>query len=590
MKKLILLLGICLQLLANDILVFNNEYKVVPLQKKLKRLIIGNKETINVSLLDNSSSKGTLLKIFGKKPGNTSILLIYRDNSIENYHIYVNENLGYIQKLINVIEPNLQLNKVGDGSTVITGVFQNPHDKKRIYEILQKGGIDTSKLMDLTKTKKVNKMIRTKLYLVAVNNQRAKDLGGVTGLGFFNKYVNANINPAAANAATFSGFLLDNLGNFSAQTGHSVVGTLNFLQTKGIASILDDTVLITTEDKNATFRVGGEIYIPTGITQNAGTAPTIQVESKEYGLKLTLTSKFMQTDGYMNIHVTIQDSAIDPDPTHNVSLGKNISIPAFISKNIQTNVVVKSAQVIALGGRLHSEESNSEEKIPLLGDIPLLGELFKHKIDNINATDLIFLLVPEIVDANENIDDTDFYQNFKKSSVTFHAKIMNKEEKHDEVNETKSEDINVTTMQPVIIEEENIAPQTTEPIEQKQTITVQKIKEPKSVAIQQEVPQQKKVKTEKQKVQTDTIKAKEAITEDKPELATYAVTAPKIFLRKNPVNGKRVNVWIKGHKFTTKESTDVNGTTWLKVKQNCYDTCKDVKNDLWISQKFTKKL
>jgi len=565
MKKILLLLGICLNLLANDILVFNNEYQVLPLQKKIKRLIVGNKETINVSLLDAVSAKGTLLKIFGKKTGNTSILVIYRDNSIENYHVYVNENLGYIQKMINIIEPNLSLSKVGNDSTVITGIFKDPHDKKRIYEILQKGGINIDKLMDLTKTQKVNKMIRTKLYLIAVDNQKAKDLGGVTGLSFFNKYVNATANAGAANAATFSGFLLDNLGNFTTSTGKSVLATLNFLQTEGVANILDDTVLITTEDKNATFRVGGEMYIPTGITQNVGTAPTIQVTSKEYGLKLTLTSKFMQTDGYMHINVDIQDSAIDTNIAHNVALGNGISIPSFISKNIQTNVVVKSEQVIALGGRLHSENSKSEEKIPVLGDIPVLGELFKHKIENLSTTDLIFLLVPEIVDANEEIDDTNFYRNFKNSSNILHAKVTdapkegvvdrNITEQTSEI--TQYSKANAILITPIIIEEENTKEansQTTLP-EDIQEITLE---------LQKEQPT--------------------------PTLQTYAVNTQKIFLREKPLNGKRVNVWKEGHKFTSDESKIINGIKWLKVNQDCFTTCKELDKDLWISQKYTQVL
>ena len=561
MKKILLLLGICFSLLANDILVFDNEYQILPLQKKVKKLIVGNKETINVSVLSTNPTKGTLLKIFGKKTGNTSILVLYRDNSIENYHVYVNENLGYIQKMINTIEPNLRLNKVGNGSTVISGVFKDPHDKKRIYEILQKGGVDIDKLMDLTNTQKVNKMIRTKLYLIAVDNQQAKDLGGVTGLGFFNKYLHVAANAGAANSATFSGFLLDNLGNFTSATGHSVLGTLKFLQTKGITTILDDTVLISTEDKNATFRVGGEIYIPTGITQNTGTAPTIQVTSKEYGLELTLTSKFMQTDGYMHINVDIQDSAIDPDITHNVSLGNGISIPSFISKNIKTNVVVRSKQVIALGGRLHNENSNSEEKLPLLGDIPGLGELFKHKIKNLSKTDLIFLLVPEIVDANENIDDTDFYKSFKDQSNILHAKIIYtpQRESKKESNATiiQPEESNSSMTPPVVIEEENTdgTKDQTQPKEDIQETSL-------------DLPQKKLT----------------------PALQTYEVNAQKIFLREKPVNGKRIDVWKKGHKFTSEKSKLIDGKIWLRVQQDCFDTCKDVNQDLWISKKYTKIL
>lgn len=558
MKKILLLLGICLNLLANDILVFNNEYQVLPLTKKIKSLIVGNKKIINVSLLNVNASHGKLLKIFGKKIGNTSILIVYKDNSIENYHVYVNENLGYIQKMINTIEPKLSLSKVGNGSTVITGVFKDPHDKSRIYEILKKGGIDTDKLMDLTKTQKVNKMIRTKLYLIAVNNQRAKDLGGVTGLSFFNKYVNGSINAGAANAATFSGFLLDNLGDFTSSTGNSVLATLNFLQTKGITNVLDDTVLITTEDKNATFRVGGELYIPTGITQNSGTAPTIQVESKEYGLKLTLSSKFMQTEGYMHINVDIQDSNIDPNIAHNVSLGQGISIPSFISKNIQTNVVVKSAQVIALGGRLYNENTKSEEKVPLLGDIPFLGELFKHNIENLSSNDLIFLLVPEIVDANENIDDTHFYQNFKDSTTHFNAKVLNKED---------------TTQKPMsktqTMQEENLAAE-------------------KPIIVSYESNEDLNDENNTKELLENNISITPTV--QIPKAQKYVIDTQKIFIRSAPVDGKPVSVWKKGHVFTTKAEKTLQGKTWLQIDQDCNHQCKNVDSSLWVVKRYTKKI
>lgn len=425
MKKILLLLSLCLSLLAEDIVVFENEYNVLALDKKVKKLIVGNKEILNVSLLTSASNPKTTLKLFGKKSGNTSILIMYRDKSIQNYHVYVNQNLGFIQKMVNVIEPNIHLNRVGDGSTVVAGSFQDPHEKSRVYSLLESAGIDMTKLMDITRTKKVNKMVRTKLYLVEINNQKAKDLGGVVGLGYFDEFTNILVNAQASTGATFSGFLLDHTGNYIAQTGNSITSTLNFLESKGIAKILDDTVLITTEDKNASFHVGGEVYIPVGLTQNIGMGPTIQLEEKEYGLRLTLTSKFMQKDNFMHMDIEIKDSEFDTNHEHDVQLGEFTVVPSFISKNIKTDIVAKSGQVIALGGRLHSEEMEAEEKIPLLGDIPLIGALFTRTVTKAKDNDLLFFLVPEIVDANENLDDSNFYQDFKDENNALHSTILN---------------------------------------------------------------------------------------------------------------------------------------------------------------------
>jgi len=541
MKKLILLLTLAISLLADDIVVFNNEYQVLLLEKKVKKLIVGNQDMINISLLDNSSKTSTLLKIFGKKTGNTSILIIYKDNSIENYHVYINENLGFIQKMINLIEPSLKISKVGDGSTVLEGNFKDPHNKARIFNILTSAGLNLEKLMDLTETQRVNKMIRTKLYLVEINNQKAEDLGGVTGLGFFNEYLNIAANPAAINGVTFSGWLLNNAGDFSSKTGNSVTGTLNFLQTKGIAKILDDTVLMTTEDQNASFRVGGEVYIPIGLTQNLGFAPTIQLEEREYGLRLTLTSKFLEKNDFMHLDVRIKDSEFDTNKEHYVQLGQDIFVPSFVSKNIQTNVVVKSGQVIVLGGRLHSEKTNIEEKIPLLGDIPAIGELFKHTVTTNKTSDLLFFLVPEIVDANEAIDETHFYRDFKQESHNFHKNLF-------DTNQT------INMPQKEILQEESVV----------------LMQEPEIIIETQEKPYLPKVELQKEK--------------------HYKVNIANIFLRETPLRGKRNQVWSQGHEFIAGDEKTVDGIVCLEVKQDCQNSCKPLEKRLWISKKYTKQI
>lgn len=548
MKKIIILISLVFSLFAEDVVVYTNEYNILKLEKRVKKLIVGNRKMINVSLLKTSKTKGTLLKIFGKVSGNTSILIMYRDGSMDNYHVYVNENLGFVQKMINIIEPKLVLSKVGNGSTVIAGDFKDPHDKKRIYKLLENAGVDMSKLMDLTETKQVNKMIRTKLYLVEINNQKAEDLGGITGLGFFSQYINVSVNSGARNSATFSGWLLDNIGGFSSSSGNSVSGTLNFLVENGIGTILDDTALMTTEDENASFRVGGEVYIPVGMTQNIGLTPTILLEEKEYGLSLNLSTQFMEKDDYMHISVNVVDSQFDSNKEHDVQLGENIFVPSFVSKTMLTNVVVKSGQVIALGGRLHSEKVTSEEKVPFLGDIPFLGELFKHSVTSDKRNDLLFFLVPEIIDANEKIDDTHYYKQLKEDAQEFHIQLqdMNASEPS-QMKESQDTEL-------MVIEIEG------------EELVVDETTESKIIESPQEIK-------------------REEIQESK--LILYQVAAGKVFLRSAPVNGTRSSVWKEGHKFTVKEEKVQNGVTWLRIKEDCFNTCKAVENTLWISQKYT---
>ena len=611
LKKVVLLLSLSLALFAKDIVVFENEYQVLNLTKKVKKLVVGNRDIMNVSVLGSASKAKTSLKLFGKKSGNTSILITYRDNTVENYHVYVNQNLGFIQKMINTIEPDLTLSKVGDGSTVISGKFLDPHEKKRIYSLLESAGIDMTKLMDITNTHKINKMIRTKLYLVEINNNRAKDLGGVTGLSYFSEHGALNLNAGATNSATFSGWLLDNTGSRSSVLANSdvLIGALNFLETKGIAKILDDTVLITTEDQNASFHVGGEVYIPIGVTQTNGGFPTIQLEEKEYGLRLTLTTDFLEKDGFMHIDVDIVDSEFDPNKEHYVNLGggtafsDGIQVPSFLSKDIQTDIVASTGQVIALGGRLHTEKVEAEEKIPFLGDIPLLGELFTRTVTSNKQNDLLFFLVPEIVDANEEIDDTKFYRDFSEEGNTFHRDVQDfnrsiikplvlEVDESMMVNEESIVEVGDNS-EDIVIESENTT--TAEPEYKEEEIIIEDEKsEPVSIiAPSKDVEEAPKLmsKSEASKV---VVKAKEVAkpitTNTASDAKTYKITAAKIFIRTKPVNGYPQQVWIKGHKFTVDGEKIVSGITWLKIKEDCQNKCETVKNDLWVSKLHTSEI
>jgi len=574
MKKIILLLGICLSLLSKEIIVLENEYNMLLLEKKVKKIVVGSKEIVNVSLLDDKASLGTLLKLFGKKSGNTSLLIVYEDQSVENHQVYVNQNLGYIQKMINIIEPNILLSRIGDGSTVISGEFSDPHQKKRVYSLLESADINVIKVMDVTKTNKVNKMIRTKLYLVEINNQKAKDLGGVTGLGFFSKYTNIAANADAATGVTFSGFLLDNMSKFSTHSGNSVVGTLNFLQEKGIANILDDTVLLTTEDKNASFRVGGEVYIPTGLRDNGIGVPTIELEEKKYGLSLTLNTYFMEKENFMHVNIDIEDSEFDTTKEHNVRLGEFTEVPSFISKNIKTNIIAQSGQVIALGGRLHKETFQQEEKVPFLGDIPLLGELFKRKNSGEKNNDILFFLVPEIVDANKDLDDTNYYEEFKNSNPKLHESIKKVEDKIKvSVNEEAQEPL---AEQKSLIKQDALAK------EEKSSIQIIEI------SSENDLENKESVFLEKEKVQEIAIKQSIQNSDNNEKL--YEIAVGKIFLRKSPIEGGRAFVWKEGHKFKISDTQNIGESIWFKIKADCLNECLAVDQELWISEKYTREL
>lgn len=551
MKIIILLMGLVLAVFGRDLVVFENEFTIFTADKPFSQVVIGNQELLKATVVETEVKPNQTLRLFGKKSGNTSLLIHFNDNTMVNYQVYVNQNLGFVQKMVNTVAPKVTLRRAGDGATVLGGDFSDPHQKKRVYELLRNAGIDANKTMDLSETKTVEKMIRTKLYLVSIDNDRAEELGGAVGLNYFAKDGSVKLNAGSNTYATFSGFLLDQTGAF-ANTGKSLIANLSFLQSKGVAKILDDTVLLSTEDKNASFHVGGQVFIPIGVTYNTGSTPTINLTEKEYGLRLSMQPKFLEKKGYMGINVEIADSEFDTDPTHRVQLGENIYVPAFRAKNISTDVVAQSGQVISLGGRLHTESLKQEEKIPFLGDIPILGYLFKRTVDSKKANDLLFFLVPEIVDTNVYTDESRFYKSFQDDATQLHEVMLNE------------------SQNPVM------------PIE----------------ALRQSDPEQNTVTTAVAVVQTEDAPVIQKETQEQKEQQhaavaanpmRYHVTSAYLYIRTAPKDGKPVKIWKKGHPFTIGEEVAMEGVVWAKIVQDCSgETCQKVSEPMWISKNHIK--
>ncbi len=548
MKIIVMLTGLLMAAWGRDLVVFENEFNLFTADKAFTQVVVGNQELLKVSVMEHAGKPNQTLRLFGKKSGNTSMLIRYNDNTVENYQVYVNQNLGFVQKMLNTVAPGVTLHRAGDGATVLGGHFSDPHQKKKVRELLSSAGIDENRTMDLSRTNKIEKMVRTKLYLVAIDNDRAEELGGAVGLNYFAKDGSIALNNTAKTYATFSGFLLDQTGAF-ANTGKALLANLNFLQSKGVAKIMDDTVLLSTEDRNASFHVGGEVYIPVGMTYNSANFPTINLEEKEYGLRLTLKPKFLEKEEFMGITVAITDSDFDEDPRHQVQLGENVFVPAFRAKNISTDVVAQNGQVIALGGRLHTETLKREEKVPLLGDIPILGHLFKRNIESSRANDLLFFLVPEIIDPNEPHSDSGFYGRFLDEAADVHR---------DELQSAK--------------------PAKTEPQAPAALERDVEIREAAPAVVLSDASE-------------SGIVVQPAEEAPKRSVALHEVTAPKIYVRSAPVNGKPAGVWEKGHRFMAgKGEIESEGIVWTPISHDCAEECRLLEQPLWISKKYTRAL
>jgi pilus assembly protein CpaC len=195
----------------------------------------------------------------------------------------------------------------------------------------------------------------------------------------------------SATQAITSDFL--NLFYFNIKNG--IGATIKDLQTKGILQILAEPNLTTLHGKTARFLAGGEFPYPIVQPGGAGSVPTVTVQFRPYGVKLEFTP-FVNSDGSIRLKVAPEVSALDY--TNEVVIA-GYALPALSTRKAETEVELKDGQSFGISGILDNRITDSLSKMPGIGDIPILGQLFRSKNLNHSTMELIVIVTPKIIDS-----------------------------------------------------------------------------------------------------------------------------------------------------------------------------------------------
>ena len=175
-------------------------------------------------------------------------------------------------------------------------------------------------------------------------------------------------------------------GSFFRTT--TLAPTLNLIVTSGHARILSSPDLVTLPGHKANFLVGGEIPIP------VSTGPQqISIDYKEFGVRLEVTPTIL---GNGDVETLISPEVSNLDFADGVSLNGFV-VPALKTSKLSTDVITKAGESIVMGGLLSRVEQRTISKIPLLGDLPILGPLFRSTRYQTTKTDVVFVMTPTIL-------------------------------------------------------------------------------------------------------------------------------------------------------------------------------------------------
>jgi pilus assembly protein CpaC len=198
--------------------------------------------------------------------------------------------------------------------------------------------------------------------------------------------------------------------------------TIEALQQNNLAQILAEPTLIALDGKKASFLAGGSFPFPVLTTTSTGgsTAPVITVQFKPFGVRLNFTPTI--TDGG-KIDLKVNPEVSSLDFSNAVTL-QGFLIPALSQRNASTEVVLRDGESFVIAGLLDNRVTDVINKVPWLGDIPILGNLFKSKSSNKSSTELLVVITPHIaqpIPAGEKPPEQIFVEPFLKTTAEVQA-------------------------------------------------------------------------------------------------------------------------------------------------------------------------
>lgn len=175
-------------------------------------------------------------------------------------------------------------------------------------------------------------------------------------------------------------------------SGGRVDALLEALQSNGILTVLAEPNITAVTGETASFLAGGEIPVPVPVTNEQ-----VGIEYKQYGVSLLFTPSLLP-NGRISMRVRPEVSSLSASGMVNIA---NLQVPALQVRRADTTVEVGSGQTFAIAGLFQRNASQDIEKLPMLGDVPILGDLFKSRRYQRNETELVILITPYLVEPVE---------------------------------------------------------------------------------------------------------------------------------------------------------------------------------------------
>jgi pilus assembly protein CpaC len=369
--------------------------RVINFDRPIGRFSVSNPEVAEAVLvapdqvLVNGKTFGQVNFIAWEQKGSSFIV----------FDVFVRSNLSLIDSQIKLLFPkdNISLSQA-NGSVVISGDVHDPKTGEQVDAVVQAAGFKTVNMLKSPVMEKAQVQLQVRVAEVSRNKMR--EIG--TSYGYAHgtnlSYLNSGGGPSELTHTELSnvGSSLETaftpaLNLFLGNGASGLMGMLRALKSTGAIRSLAEPNLIAMDGQQASFLAGGEYPVP--VIQNNGDKPTITIMFKEYGVRLNFKPTIIDED---HIRLELEPEVSTIDFANGVKLD-GFLIPALKTRRAKTGVELRDGQSFALAGLLDNNETQSFSKVPGIGDIPLLGNLFKSKSFQKQETELMFIITAQMV-------------------------------------------------------------------------------------------------------------------------------------------------------------------------------------------------
>ncbi|HSR53617.1 MAG TPA: pilus assembly protein N-terminal domain-containing protein [Acidobacteriota bacterium] len=385
--------------------------------RQLRRVSISDPEVAFASVL---STRQVL--IHGLKPGSVTLLLWDQNEEAVAYDLDVELNVPEAREMLNRLFPSEEVElRQSASSLVLSGVVSSEAVAEQMTALTQTFSPQVVNLVAIrekdetvllqVRFAEVNRSALKEFGLTIISTGGANTIGTIGSQQFSSPLANLGAipaevdqtgtldapsivsggigNPLRGTPASFG--LTDLLNIFIFRPDINLAASIRALQQRNLLQILAEPNILARNGKEASFLAGGEFPFP--VIQSGAVGNAVTIVFKEFGVRLKFTPD-LRDDGTIKLQVTPEVSALDFANALSIA---GFLIPALSTRRADTEVVLRDGQSFAIAGLIDDRMVEIASKVPVLGDIPVLGKLFRSRSVDRSRTELLVLVTPRIV-------------------------------------------------------------------------------------------------------------------------------------------------------------------------------------------------